>query len=477
MPGRLQFDFNPQPARPRGSGRGPMRMLLLGDFSGRPAADRPPLAGRPTHKLDADNFDAVLERIAPVLRVGDDEIEFAELEHFHPDSLYTRVPLFAALRQMRQRLMDPAQFAQAAAELGVSATPAAAGPAAPAGGGGDLLAGLLGGRPAAAAAPAAPTPASGVDAFIRRIVAPHVVANIQPQQTQLVASVDAAITAEMRALLHTPALQALEAAWRGAMWLVASLDLDEELQLHLLDVSRDELLADVVASRGRLAETELHRVIADRWRNVPGGEPWHLLVGLYRFGPADADIGLAAALGLLASQAGGPLLAAGDTALATAEPAALGGWMALRGSEAAPWLGLVAPRVLLRLPYGKRSDPLSAFAFEEFAGGAPEHEHLLWGAGSLAAALLIGRAFLENGWSMQPGDENEVADLPAYTYDDGGEKVLLPCAEHLLGERAGQALMEAGLMPLMSHKHRNAATLMRLQSIAHPPKPLAGLGV
>lgn len=474
MPGRLQFDFNPQPARPR-SGRGPMRLLLLGDFSGRPAADRPPLAGRATHRLDADNFDAVLERIAPALHINDEEIEFSELEHFHPDSLYTRVPVFAALRHMRQRLMDPAQFAGAAAELGVSATPAAASPATPAGG--DLLAGLLGGRPAGAvAAPAeAPAPATGVDAFIRRIVAPHVVANIQPQQAQLVASVDAAISAEMRALLHTPALQALEAAWRGAMWLVSSLELDEELQLHLLDVSREELLADVVAAQGRLAETELHRVIADRWRNVPGGEPWHVLVGLYQFGPGDADIGLAAALGLLASQAGGPLLAAGDTALATAEPAALAGWAALRGSEAAPWLGFVAPRVLLRLPYGKRSDPLSTFAFEEFTGGRPEHEHLLWGAGSLAAALLIGRAFLANGWSMQPGDENEVADLPAYTYDDGGEKALLPVAEHLLGERAGQALMEAGLMPLMSHKHRNAATLMRFQSIAQPPRPLAGL--
>ena len=476
MPGRLQFQFNPQTPRPR-SGRGPMRLLLLGDFSGRPAADRPPLAGRPTYRLDADTFDTVLERIAPVARVGDSEIEFSEIEHFHPDSLYTRLPVFAALRQMRQRLLDPAQFAQAAAELGVSAAATASAPAA-APVGGDLLAGLLGGRPAAveAAAPPPPSPAAGIDAFIRNIVAPHVVANIQPQQAQLVASVEAAIAAEMRTLLHHPALQALETAWRGAHWLVASLDLDEDLQLHLLDVSRDELLADVVASGGKLAETELHRVIADRWRNVPGGEPWHLLVGLYSFGPGDADVGLAAALGLLASQAGGPLLAAGDPALATAEPAALAGWAALRGSEAAPWLGFVTPRVLLRLPYGKRSDPLSAFAFEEFPGGTPVHEQLLWGPGSLAAALLIGRAFIANGWSMQPGDENEVADLPAYTYSADGETVLLPCAEHLLGERAGQALLEAGLMPLMSHKHRNAATLMRFQSIAHPPQPLAGLG-
>jgi type VI secretion system ImpB/VipA family protein len=165
MPGRLQFEFSSQPlgARPRAASSA-MRLLVMGDFSGRPAADRPPLAGRATHKLDADSFDAVLKRIAPVLRVGNDEIEFSELEHFHPDSLYTRVPVFAALRQMRQRLSDPAQFAHAAAELGVNATPAAALPAAA--GGGDLLAGLLGGRPAGAAAALAPAaPATGVDAF------------------------------------------------------------------------------------------------------------------------------------------------------------------------------------------------------------------------------------------------------------------------------------------------------------------------
>ena len=51
---------------------------------------------------------------------------------------------------------------------------------------------------------------------------------------------------------------------------------------------------------------------------------------------------------LLAQQAGGPLLAGGDPALALADPAALTGWNTLRQSEAAPWIGLAAPRVLLR---------------------------------------------------------------------------------------------------------------------------------
>lgn len=472
MPGRLEFDFHPSPAA-RKRTAGPLRMLLLGDFSGQAEGERPALAERPTQRLDIDRFEQVLARLSPRLVLDGEVLVFEELEHFHPDSLFARVPRFGALRRLRQRLQDPAQFAQAAAELGAPAAPTSAPADAPAG---DLLAGLLGGRPAGLSAPAAPSAsaAAGIDALVRRIVAPHIVPDTRPQQAALVASVDAAIAAEMRSLLHAPAFQALESAWRGAMWLVSTLELDDGLELHLLDARRDELLADVVASQGRLAQTGLHRNLADRWRNVPGGESWHALVGLYAFGPGDADIGLAAALGLIASQAGGPFLAAADTALATAEPAALAGWSALRASEAAPWLGLAAPRLLLRLPYGKRSDPVSSFAFEEFPG-EPGHEQLLWGAGSLAVAHLIGRAFNAAGWDFEPGDVREIGDLPACTFQRDGETVLQPCAEHLLGEQAGQALLDAGLMPLMSHKHRNAVTVMRLQSVARPAGPLAGL--
>ncbi|CAD5366096.1 conserved hypothetical protein [Rubrivivax sp. A210] len=474
MPTRLQFDFSPGPRpRPR-DGKGPLRILLLGDFSARPATERPPLASRKTFKVDLDNFDEQLARLAPRCSHAGAEIAFTQLDDFHPDALYARVPLFAALRSLRQRLLDPAQFAAAAAELGVA--PAAAsgsGGGGGGGGGGDLLAGLLGGKPAGTAAPTAAKPAAtGIDAFIRSIVGHQIVPDTAPQQKTLVASVDAAIAAEMRAVLHAPDFQSLEAHWRGVQWLVSGLELDETLELHLFDVTREELLADVVAAQGRLAQTGLHHALADRWRNVPGGQGWSLLCGLYGFGPGDADVGLLAALGLIASQAGGPFIAAGDPALALAEPAALAGWQALRGSEAAPWLGLAAPRVLLRLPYGKRSDPVSAFAFEEFAG-TPTHAHFLWGAGSLAVALLIGRAFTLNGWDMEPGDEREIGDLPAYTFERDGEQELQACAEQYLGEQAGQALLEAGLMALMSHRHRNAVTVMRMQSIAHPPQALA----
>lgn len=430
MPGRLEFEFSalPPAGRPR-SPRAARRLLLVGDFSGQPAAERRPLADRPTHRVDIDNLDSVLARLAPRLHGSAGAVDFEQLEDFHPDALYTRLDLFQALRDARRA---PPQKAA------------------------DLLGALLGGP--AAAAPAAAPAAGGLDELIRRVVAPHIVPDMRAETAAYLAAVDAAIAEQMRQLLHDPAFQALESAWRGVQWLVSGLELDESLQLHLFDATRDELLADVVAAQGQLANTGLYRALADRWRNVPGGEPWTLLAGLYGFGGSDGDVGLLAALGLIAAQAGGPFVARGDEALAIAPTA---GWQALRRSEAAPWIGLAAPRVLLRLPYGKATDPVSAFAFEEFTG-APEHEHFLWGNPALAIALLAGRG----------GQVQQIDDLPAYTFTQDGERELQACAERYLGEQAGLAMLATGLMPVMSHRHRNAVTVMRLQSVAEPATAL-----
>ena len=92
---------------------------------------------------------------------------------------------------------------------------------------------------------------------------------------------------------------------------------------------------------------------------------------------------------------------------------------------------------------------------------------MLWGNGGLAAALLIARAFSAKGWDFEPGDERQIGDLPAYTYlMIDGERELQACAEHYLGEQGGNALLAAGLMPVMSHRHANAVTVMRFQSVA-----------
>jgi type VI secretion system protein ImpC len=443
MPGRLEFDLGfGRSGRPRDEDD-PMRLLLLGDFSGRPMAERAPLASRPTERVDIDNFDDVMRRLAPRVSVPAGEIRFERIDDFHPDRLYATLDVFKALREARIR---PPSVSD------------------------DLLGRLLGKPAESGAAPAAP--ASGLNALIRDIVAPHIVKDTSAQTETYLGAVDAAIAQQMRALLHAPAFQSIEAAWRGVRWLVSSLELDQQLQLHLFDVTRLELLADVVAAQGLLAQTGVFRAVVDRSRSVPDGERWSALVALIQFGSSDADIGLLAALGLIASQAGGPLLGGADLTLAGDDADALQGWRALRRSEAAPWIGLAAPRVLLRMPYGKGSDPIEAFAFEEFTG-PPAQDELLWGNASLAMAMLIGRAFTARGWDMEPGDEREIGDLPAYTFVRDGEREMQPCGERPLNESQTNTLLQAGLVPIASRRDRNAVVAIRFQSVADPPAPLA----
>ena len=444
MPERLKFDVGfGRPGRRRESDD-PLRLLVLGDFSGKPSSDRPQLANRPTYQVDVDTFESVFRRVGPQLTLTAGEIRFGGLDDFHPDRLFAGLDLFQALR--RQRANPPAEDD-------------------------DALGRLLGksAEPAAAPAPA-PAPASGLDAFIRSVVAPHIVKDPSAQTGAYVMAVDAATAEQMRAVLHAPAFQALEAAWRGLYWLISNLELDENLQVHLFDVTRDEVLDDVVSARGKLSEAGLYRALVDRWRNVPGGQGWSALIGLMDFGGSDTDVGLLAALGLIASQAGGPLLAGADWNLAD-NPDASAGWQSLRRSEAAPWIGLAAPRVLLRLPYGKRTEPVESFPFEEFAG-SPVQEQLLWGNAALALALLIGRGFTARGWDMELGDEREIDDLPAYTFERDGEREMQPCGERLLSESVIHKLLNAGLIPIASRLDRHAVVAVRFQSISDPPAPL-----
>ena len=508
MPGRVGFEFQFTQARNSGGVRpdegSPMRILVMGDLSGRAnrgvvnAAD---LAMRPVVSVDVDNFDEVMSRFLPALQLpaanvtgASALVEFRGLDGFHPDRFYCELSVFAALRQARAELKDPATFAMAAAKLqqGVAEPDRLSAVAENSSGresDATTLERLLGRKPAQASA--APTQSAGqsvdIDGMIRKIIAPHIVPDAPPMQAQYVASVDAAIGGQMRVLLHDPALQALESAWRAIRWLIAELEIGEQLKLYVFDVTRDELRADMQAAGGNPENSGLYRLLTQQ-REAVDGDPWSALVGNYTFTMEESDVNLLAWLGAIASQAGGPFLSAADASVVgcrsvvdTPDPRewneidgdAAQRWQALRQSNVAAWIGLALPRILLRLPYGKRSDAVEQFEFEELTT-AREHEAYLWGNPAMACALLIGRTFLERGWDMEPGDQRDVGGLPAHVYERDGEKRLQACAEAYLSERAGEVMLARGLMPFLSVKNHNAARLMRFQSLAEPAQPLAG---
>ncbi len=488
----------------------PFRMAVLGDFSGRGnrgvRETGAKLAGRRAVLVDRDNFDEVLAKFAPEIRlpVGSEgameSLRFAELDDFLPDRLFGQVGMFGRLRELRLRLEDPATFAAAAAELGLGGRSEGGGKPAPAAqpstpapsperlAGGSLLDQMVeqtearGGEARPSRAP------DELQEFVRRVTEPHLVAASDPRQAEVLGLVDKAIGAQMCALLHVPDLQALEAAWRAVFFLVRRMETGSQLKLYLIDVSKEELAADLGAG-GDLSDSGLYRLLVEKSVGTPGAEPWAVIAGNYTFGLGRADAELVGRLGKIAAAAGAPFLAAAEPALVGCasfgespsprdwrlEPSAedAQAWAAVRGLPEASSVGLLLPRFLLRLPYGKETRAVETFAFEEIAQ-EPAHEAYLWGNPAFAAALLLAQTFSEEEWEMRPGAVAAIDGLPLHVYERDGESELKPCAEALLTEDAAERILESGLMPLVSLKGQDIVRLVRFQSIAQPPRPLAG---
>ena len=500
MPGRMEFQFElPRSALPsrRREADTPLRVLVMADFSGRArresSATPPDLATRPLRVVDVDTLDAVMARMVPQLDLalggGSDgatlSISFRQIDDFHPDSLYQRLELFQSLRHNRDRLRDPARFAQAVAELSLAPSQESAPTAHADNEDSALLAGLLGKAPTPSSTTRSGT--SAIDSLLRAVVQPHIV-RTDPRQEAWIEAVDAAISTQLRAILQQPAFQELEASWRGAQDLVAHFD-SEVLRVELLDVTRQELLADLHAAAGQPRATGLYQRLIDQEAWLPDAQPWSLLVGDYRFGATPEDIALLAMLGSVAAHAGGPFLAAADLSVLgcasvadLADPARwaplpatiASHWLALRQTEIAPWLGLAMPRVLTRLPYGRKTEPLEQLEFEEMPLGRDPQAYC-WGNPAFVCAQLIAAAFVENGEDFSPGEVLELDDLPAHVYEEAGERAIQPATEVLLGERAIEAMLARGIIPLLGHRQGHVVRLARFQSLADPPMALAGV--
>jgi type VI secretion system protein ImpC len=298
--------------------------------------------------------------------------------------------------------------------------------------------------------------------------------------------VDEARSALLRAILRSPRFREVEASWRSLDLLVRRAG-EETIRIFFLDASRDAVLEDLTGHE-KLSGTGLYRRLVTETVDTPGAEPWGAILGLYDFGPTIADAALLVRLAKLARAAGAPFLAGarpdfvGCASLAaTPDPAdwrAPGGegamiWGELRALPEAAWVALALPRLMLRRPYGAKTEPIESFPFEEIPG-APEHEAYVWGNAALACALVLFGAFEEGRWDLRPETAAEIQGLPTHVFQDGLETRVTPASEVVLTVRAAERLLEAGLVPVLSLKGSESVRVARLQSIASPSRSLAG---
>lgn len=458
---------------PSWAAKRPVRVALLGDFGAGAAAGRldsgDDLARRKPRSVEFDSLEDWLgqQDITLSLPIGAHgapvEIALSDLESFHPDTLFRELDLFKKLGDLRKRLNNTATFEKAAAEVaklsGTKKKASRAGRGVRARGAAPSAGAKLDDFARLTGRASVPASGGGIDALLRDVIGPFVVLSAKPEKAGLLNTLDAAIADGMRAVLHQPDFQTTESLWRGVDFLLRRVETGPMLQVHLIDISAEEFAADLSADDD-LTNSGLYRLLVDQpSQSKDGGYTY--IAGLYQFEATPPHTELLGRMAKIANAAGASFftaMAVDDLANPKKPPHPLvaEALEALKALPEAKRLVLLGPRFLLRHPYGKRSDPISSFAFEEFTmadglGG------MLWGHPALLALTAL----------AGQGGTPTVTDLPFHFYVDAdGDSTALPCTERFMSTTAVAALSSWGIGALVAHKGEPSVRLSGLTGIA-----------
>lgn len=308
--------------------------------------------------------------------------------------------------------------------------------------------------------------------------------NLMVTFNKAIETIDAAISKQLREIMHNDRFQQLEGSWRGAEYLIKNTETSRNLKLKMFNASKNELAKDL----SRAVEFDQSNVFKKLYENefgTPGGEPYGALVGDYQFSNHPDDIELLSNMSNVAAASFCPFLTAAAPALfgfnewsELSKPRDLSKifdsaeytkWRSFRDSEDSRFVSMAMPRFLCRLPYGAQTKPIEEFAYEEFADiGKPNIENYTWSNASYVLASRLTNAFAKYGWCTAiRGAEGggRVEDLPMHltTSDDGDIDVQCP-TEIGITDRREAELSELGFMPLSHYKNTDYAVFFGSQT-------------
>lgn len=304
----------------------------------------------------------------------------------------------------------------------------------------------------------------------------------------IVAQIDQKLTEQVNEILHHPDFQQLESAWRGLHYLVNNTETDEMLKIRVMNISKKDMHKTLRKYKGTAwDQSPIFKKIYEEEFGQFGGEPYGSLVADYHFDHSPQDVELLGEMAKIAAAAHAPLITGANPTLfqmdswsELANPRDLtkifqtpeyAAWRSLRESEDSKYVGLAMPRFLGRMPYGSKTDPVEAFAFEEDTDGT-DHSKYGWVNAAYGMAVNINRSFKEYGWcSRIRGIESggAVEGLPSHTFpsDDGGVDQKCP-TEIAISDRREAELANNGMMPLIHRKNSDLAAFVGAQSLHKP---------
>lgn len=508
--GGVTFEFKHRDEqKPAPSQNAPFHMLILGNFSGAGFGERdhyPDIKERPWFRIDCDDIDDVMAKMAPrlLLKAGEEkawEFKPTSIDDFHPDEIFENFQPFQELRQLRRRLENNSSFAEAAkileSWLGISApaTPAESPdtqtPPQPAAdldpGQGGLLDSILDSGNQAQQAPL--TNEASTDAWLRQMVdeavAPYTLPGKDPRQEDYLDLLDRSISDLMRAILHSPDFQALESHWRGLDFILRRSTSESRLNLYVWDICKEELLTDL-AQQGDATQSEFYHRIEKQF--AASDEALSAIVSSFEFAAKKQDALMLGILSKLCTKMDCPFIANGNASLVHCEEFFLSDdyrdwnqswdkefaqtWQVVRNMPESHYLALTAPAFLIRYPYDAGHYGIESFRFNEVIAPV-ERQELLWAPGAFAVAAVLAKSFNHNGWQMRLGDFTDLDRLPIAFFEDDGHKEVIPNGECFLTEIMFNRLCDSGLTPITGLKNSDTLKVGPILGL-HERSPLLG---
>jgi len=309
-----------------------------------------------------------------------------------------------------------------------------------------------------------------------------------------IAGIDSRLAAQVDAILHHPRFQRLEAAWRSVAYLVDRIEHGNRTKIRVLTVTWAELVRDLDRAP-EFDQSQIFEKIYSQELDMPGGEPYGLLVGDFyvqhrpQRGGVD-DVATLRQLSGVAAAAFAPLVVG-------AAPALLGldsfgeltptlnlpglfqqrdysRWRSLQTEEDTRFLGVVLPPVLMREPYEElpRRD---GFRYAEDVG-ATDGSAYLWGNPAFAFASVVIRSFEDTGWfaDIRGTHQGElggglVTDLPVVDFGTDAPGVAYrPPTQIDISDGQERALSDLGLIPLSASQYTPYLIFYANQSLLRP---------
>lgn len=307
----------------------------------------------------------------------------------------------------------------------------------------------------------------------------------------MLAKLDAKLTDQLNAIMHSEEFQKLESSWRGLAYTLNNAETDATLRVKVLNASKAELQAMMRRYPGaKWDKSPLHDMVYEQNLGTLGGKPFGCLIGDYYFDHSSPDVNLLNSLGKIAESALAPLISAASPGLLGLdswneigtppdlseifETPEYAQWNSMRDSQNSRFVALALPRVLAREPYGQNSNSVvEEFNFEEETDGHGGRKYS-WMNAAHAMAANINRAFKDHGWTVRirgVKSGGEVQNLPTHTFDtgDGAKDLKCPTEVSITDRREGE-LSKAGLIGLIHRQNTDKAAFIGAQSLYRPKK-------